>query len=643
MSRCKKNLKAFSLAELLLAIGIFGIISSILVLLVVDATRTYENLQKRAVASSLTKDIYSALKLIKSEEWFNVTKQTGLGMKHLVYSDGKYTIADGEITENSLTYSFTVEYAQRDALGMLVETGGTTDIHTRVVNVSIRWIDRMGIPHTISPKLYLNDWNINTIAFTTEEDFKKGIHKDTTAANATGGEIRLQSIFYPNWCRPELSMTEYDIPGSATAKSVFARLGYAYLGTRGGTVGDPFTKLTIAGINPPVLTVEGTFPGYVINDIFVDGNYAYLATTDDNKEVIILDITSVPYQEIGSVNTSGSWNAYSVFVKGNIGYVAHSTYVSTFDLSSKEGARPILGTRNVSLIPWIATVSQIYVKDNYLYAVLNWDWYELAIVDVTNPASMKLISQTSVNNQQVYDMYVSADGNRVFFGTNYSESEDEFFIIDTSTKSGKRPIVASINANMTVRGIAVVEGGKVAILVGVGDQEYKVYTIIDEKKPVLCGGMNIDNGIYDVDSIIDLQGNVFSYIVTGDTLSEFKIIRGGPGGGGDEGNGYLASGNYLSPITDSGSANSEYYTINLLTQIPANTNIKIQYRVSDSSAMTGAVWKGPDGTNTTYYSTSGSYDLPIGTKGRYLQYKIDFTGDTVKTPLLEEILFNYEK
>ena len=88
-------------------------------------------------------------------------------------------------------------------------------------------------------------------------------------------------------------MSEYDIPGSATARSVFARQGYAYLGTRGELTGEPFTKLIIEGVNPITLTVEGTFSGYAINEIYVEGDYAYLATTDDDKEVVILDISQV--------------------------------------------------------------------------------------------------------------------------------------------------------------------------------------------------------------------------------------------------------------------------------------------------------------------------------------------------------------
>ncbi|MBP8979449.1 prepilin-type N-terminal cleavage/methylation domain-containing protein [Candidatus Dojkabacteria bacterium] len=647
MNSIRKKYKAFSLVELIVAIAVFGLISSFLVVLVVDSTRAYENMYARSKATSLVKEIYSTLKLLKTDNWFEVTKHTGLGPKHLIFEEGEYKIADGEKVEGLLTYFFTVDFAQRDSDGNIVEEGGNTDAHTRVVSVNIKWKDRANKEHTLNPKLYLNDWHVNTFTFTSMEDFQPGGHTDTTASESfTGGELRLQSVFYPNWCRPERSMSSYDIPGEAYAKSIFAEVGYAYLGTRGGDVGDPFTKLIIEGVNPTTLTVEGTFQGYRINDIFVEGNYAYLATSDDEKEIVILDISSVPYQEVGHVNAPDQWNndARSVFVKGNVGYLTQSTYVRSFDLSSKTGSRPILNSISISLIPWIASVSQIHVKDNYLYASLDWDWYELAILDVSNPSKMKILSRTSVNNQQVYDMYVSDDGNRVYFGTNYSSSEHEFFIIDTSVKNIKCPIIASRKVDMTVRGISVVEDGNVVVLVGTSGQEYQVFSITDETNPVKCGGMSIPSGVYDIQSVLDPQGNAFSYILTGDKHQEFTIIRGGPGGGDeDTGNGFVPTGSYISAIQDSKTSNSTYYTLSIQTNIPEGTQMGIQIRIGDSPTMQGVSWKGPDGTNGTYYSTSGTYSLPPGTKGRYFQYKVDFTGDTVNSPMLEELIISYEK
>ncbi len=646
MKNFKKNLKGYSLTELVLAIGIFAIISSMLVLLVVDATRTLENTRTRSKASLLTQDVYNSLILIKSQAWYELAQHTNDGNKYLDYSSGTYNILDGERNEEGLTYSFTVEEVQRDSNRNIVESGGTVDPHSRLISINISWVDRIGKVHTINPRMYVNDWNTNSVIYTTLEDFSTGVHNQTIAVDNDGGETRLQSRYYSDWCNPALSLNEYDIPGEATPRSVFSLLGSSYLGTRGELTGQPFTKLNIEGVDPPILTVEGYFSGYNVNDIFVLGDYAFLATTDNSKEVVILDISSLPYTEIGYFDAPDSYDGYSVFVDGDVGYLGQGRFVRSFNLSSYNGARSLIGSKDLStwLFRSVANVSQIYAKDNYLYAVLNWDWYELVIVNISNPASMSITSQTSVNNQQVYDMEVSQDGNRVYFGTTASSSEKEVFIIDTSSKSGSRPKIASLEmSGTTVRGIAVIEEDNILITVGTGGEEYKVYHIIDEANPTYCGGMDINNGIYDIDSIRDSLTNAFSYIVTGDTNSEFKIIRGGPGGGGVDGYGYFEDGIHISSPYDTQSDMSEYRIVNIDADIPTATTLRIQLRSSNTPLMTGSTWLGPDGTSNTYYESSGSFPLPSTLSGRYIQYKAEFLSDTISTPLLEELIINYDK
>ena len=642
MKYFKKKLKGFGLAELVLAIGIFAMISSTLLLLVIDSTRTIDNVRTKTNATYLIEEINSTILMLKNRSWFDVISHTGGGLKHFEYIAGEYQIVDGVGEKNGLNYSFSIESVNRDVSGMLVSSGGSTDTHTRVVSISVDWLDKSGKLHTVTPKLYINDWETNSIIQTTYADFSVGLHSDTLTVTNDDGEVRLRSVLYPDWCNPGLSINEYDIPGNANSRSVFARPGHAYLGTTGSSTGEPFTKLNIEGVDPPILTVEGTYSGHTVNDIFVTDNYAFLATATDSKEVIILDISSVPYTEVGYYDAPGSSDANSVYVDGNIGYVAQGRTVRSFNLSSYNGSRASIGSITIGW--FISTVSKIAVQDGYMYAVLNWDWYELAIVNVSNPANMSITSQTSVNNQQVYDMYVSPDGTRVYFGTNSSSSENEFFILDTTQKSGSRPIIASVDmGGTTVRGIAVVEDGNVVILVGTGGTEYKVYVTEDEAHPEYCGGMEINNGIYDIDSNLDTQGNAFSYIITGDYTDEFKIIRGGPGGGGELGYGYVASGVYTSPALDSESADPRYYVANVVADIPSNTSIRVQFRASANSSMTGAIWMGPDGSASTYFTNEVGYNLPESLLGRYIQYRIEFSSDTINTPLVREVVIYYEK
>jgi len=343
MNKRKKKLKGFSLAELILAIAVFASASSMLVYLVIDSTRTLENIYTRASATQLVEEVYNSIVILKEDAWFNIARYTGEGEKYIQFNSGTYEVLDGRGSREDMTYYFTVDNVMRDTLRNIVTEGGTLDPHTRLITINVSWSDRLNASHTVTSKIYMNDWNTNSIVYTLKGDFTQGTHDQTVAVELTDGELRLQKRFYSDWCKPELSLStdlsEYDIPGSATPRSVYAQLGYAYLGTRGEATGEPFTKLTIEGVEPPIVSVEGYFSGYNVNDIFIKDNYAFLATTDDNKEVVILDTSSLPYTEIGYFNGPGSDDAYTVFVDGNVGYVGQMENIHSFNLSSYTGAR----------------------------------------------------------------------------------------------------------------------------------------------------------------------------------------------------------------------------------------------------------------------------------------------------------------
>ena len=250
-----------------MAIGIFAIISSMLIFLVVDATRTLENTRTRSKAAQLTEGIYTSLILVKSQAWYNIAKHTNEGLKHLEYSLGEYLILDGEIVQNGLTYSFTIEEVQRDTNGNIIQTGGANDPHTRLINIFISWIDRIGKVHSINPKMYVNDWNTHSIVYTTKTDFDTGIFTETMSQTVEDGEVRLLSMKYSDWCNPTLSLTQHDLTRSGVASALFTIGDYVYMGTGENASGDAFSKISVAG-EPPVVAELGTYNGYKVYDVF---------------------------------------------------------------------------------------------------------------------------------------------------------------------------------------------------------------------------------------------------------------------------------------------------------------------------------------------------------------------------------------
>lgn len=632
----RKKLKGFSLAELVLAVGIFSMIASSLTILVIDSTRSLQNSRSRAEASYFIQEVRNALVSIKSDSWYNLAQYTGTGPKHLTFENYKYSIVEGSGEYNNFTYEFSVHDALRDLNHDLVFSGGIIDPHSRLIRISITWEDTLGKSHTLNPEIYINDWSTNSLVYTTESDFTPGDHSGTVTANVEGGELHLEELFYPDWCNPELSFASYDLPQQGVAKSISNYGDIVYIGTGENASGLSFIEVTVDDSNPPIVTVGDTFDGYKVNDIFGIENHAYLATDTNAKEVVILDLDNTPISEIGYFDSAGPENANTIFVYENKGFVGHGNTLSIFDLTSKTGSRNLLTSVEIGVST--AIITDLFVDEQYIYMTLSGADHEFVIYEYDPDVIKVAFSDLGPINST--SLFISEDTQHAYIAASQSV-HDEFFIINTSIKSGSLPMVSSTNIdNLSIKGLANID--ERTILVGSGGQEYLVLDTSDETSPVICGGKDVNTGINAI--ALSKQGYKFySYILTGDANDEFKIIEGGSGGGGDNGYGYVSSGTYTSEIFNSTNLSSQYYVLDLKADIPLDTSLNITFRASNDPSMTGISWIGPDGTSDTSYIVSGIYDLPDNLMGQYFQYRAIFESNTIVTPILKEIVINYEK
>ncbi len=640
MKRSKNKLKGYSLTELVLAIGIFAIISSMLIFLVVDATRTLENTRTRSKASQLTQEIYTSLILIKSQGWYNIAKYTNDGSKHLQYADGTYNILDGEEVRDNLTYSFTIEEVQRDINRNLVTEGGSNDPHTRLITMNISWVDRIGKVHTINPKMYVNDWNTHSIVWTTQAEFDTGVFTETMSELIGDGEVRLFSMKYSDWCNPTLSLSAHDLTRSGIASALFTINDYVYMGTGGNQSGPAFSKVSVIG-EPPVVSELGLYDGHKVYDVFGLNGYALIGTDTNAKELVVLDISSpdniyteFTYLDLPNPKTKQKY----VYVYGNLGYITHDANITIFRVDNLQlNVTPtVVQTVNVGGID--AVISDLYVDSQYIYVTTQGVTSDFYILQ--NSAPYSILGQADLGLLNASSLFISENLSRAYIGT-LNNTGNEFFILDISNKSGTYTVINSQDlGGMSVA--ALVSADERVMIGGVtSGEEYTVYNISDELHPFECGGLNIDAGINMI-TLVKKEVNLYTYVLTRDSYKELQIIKGGPGGGGPDGEGYVEAGEYLSEIHDSVSDSSEYYILSLDADIPTGTSLKVQLRTSGDPTMTGSIWIGPDGTSNTYYDSAGVFTLPTLT-GRYLQYKVIFTSDTINTPLLKELVINYEK
>ena len=105
------------------------------------------------------------------------------------------------------------------------------------------------------------------------------------------------------------------------------------------------------------------------------------------------------------------------------------------------------------------------------------------------------------------------------------------------------------------------------------------------------------------------------------------------------GGAYYASGELTSSAYDTGGA-SDFGNLSWTAAVPAGTTIKFQVATNNDNATW--VFKGPDGTTGTYYTSSGTGIWSGHDSDRYIKYKAFFsTTYTTVTPILNDVSINY--
>lgn len=621
-----RNNKGQAVIEILVAMGVAALMLPAILTGFISSRQGKVQQNQRLKAIGLAREAIEAVRSVRQENWSNIATN---GIYHPEISGSSWILSPGEETIGDFTRRITIEDYNRDR---------QVDPSTKKVEIKITW-DSI-LPSNITSVVYLSRLDNLTHIETTVADFDAGTKNGVVVTNSQGGEVQLGAGGRANWCEPALTISPLDLPKQGEALTVSAIEGRAFVGTGINASGVSFANIGITNNYPPTSSVLGTIDGYKTNDVFGETDYAYIATDTNNSEVAIIDLTSTPYSQIGSFDTPGPTNAESVYVLGNVGYVVSGTKLYTFNLDDKTGERPALDSNGVDLA---GIGKSIYVVGTNVYVAVSSS-PQLQIVDATDPTNLQVIGSASVSGGDGVDVFVNETQTRAYLVTTDSDSNDEFFVIDITDKNGNRPTISSYNSNgMDPRGITVVPGNR-AIIVGHDGEEYQVLNIDDETSPTHCGGLDIDTGINGVSSVIEGDGDAYSYLVTGDANSEFKIIEGGPGGQAG------TSGSFES-VPFSLSQPAAFNRFVATVEEPAQTDISFQVGVADSvggdcSAVSFS-FVGPDKTADTFFDTGGPipYDddgVGYENPADCFAYKAYFSStDPTSTPILYDVTVNY--
>jgi hypothetical protein len=202
---------------------------------------------------------------------------------------------------------------------------------------------------------------------------------------ASEDATQLMVINVSNHANPVLTAS-YRLPGTSGsgAASIFYSDSKVYIGLHQGS-GAEFHIVDVTNPAAPIETGQLTVGGDV-NGIGVSGNTAYLATSQDSKELIAVDVTDPAHPaEIGSLNATGSDDGESVFIYGSTLYLGRAAGSS--DLMILNIANPatpaVLGTANLGGV----SVNDITVRDTFAFVATSDSNKEFQIWNISNPVS----------------------------------------------------------------------------------------------------------------------------------------------------------------------------------------------------------------------------------------------------------------
>ncbi|MCR4324322.1 MAG: hypothetical protein NUV69_01395 [Candidatus Curtissbacteria bacterium] len=618
------------LVELLVAIGLTSVILPALLTGFVASREGRDQEGQRLVATGLAREAQDATRSVRSRTngWDYFTN----GTYYPRISGSVWELAAGVETIGDFTRQVEISDVRRDSAGIIVSSGGTIDPSARKVVIRVLWEKPRS--SNVTSTFYVTRYSSLVFVDTTDAEFNAGVRNGTVVTNTAGGEVTLGAGGGGDWCAPNLSINPLDLPKNGVANAISAIEGKVAAGTGENSSGVAFASIGVANTNPPTSQVSGTFDGYKTNGVFTETNYAYLATDNNSKEVVIIDLTQQvggKYVEVGYFNTpSSNADGLSVYVAGNIGFLTTGSRLYTFNLTSKTGSRAQLAS-----IALPAAGTKVVVVGQYAYISIAGHTKELQIVNF-NGAGTTLANHgySDVNGEAAYDVAVNLTGTRAYLATAASTSLREFFIINTTNKSSSNPSLPQVGSydasGMSPKGVAITTGNR-AILVGTSAEEYQVINIANEATPVRCGGLQLANGVNDVAAVLEADGDAYSYIITGDSSNELKIIEGGPGGT------FVTSGSFESRTFTM----SEEIALNQLTFTatePLSTDVKLQIAINGDNST----WSyfGPDGTGSTFFQTQSPIPLSL-INGTYVRYKAFLEGDGLSSPILSDVNIYY--
>lgn len=427
------NKKGISVVEAVIATAVFSLIVASIMTSIFSANRIILVSGEKSRATFLAEEGLEAVRSIRDE---------GLEGSFESLSPGTYGL---ELINNRWT---------------LTNSSDTTDIFSRSITISDIDTDHKEIVSTV---IWQQDTlQADSVSLTTQlSNWMKRLDGD--------------------WLYPTQRAT-LNLPGNNNGIKIQTSGDHAFVVRDGGI---NFFVINVSNPSLPSVVSSLSLPG-ALSDIVLSGNYAYVTSNDNARELVVVNISNPSSPSIaGTFNNPGNQNATGVYVAGSLAYV-------TFDANNEFSLINISNPSSPSLISTLnltGRANEIIVSGEYAYVVSNDDSEELQVIDVSNPSSPAKVA--SLNLSGISDAKtVSLLEDTLLVGQGTT-----FHTVDIQTP--ETPILlGSISTSGNINDISLdfqkVENSTYAyVATDSNTMEFQVMDISSSQNPTLLGSLDI--------------------------------------------------------------------------------------------------------------------------------------------------------
>lgn len=233
----------------------------------------------------------------------------------------------------------------------------------------------------------------------------------------------LQVINISNPAAPSLAFT-YNAPGSAGGLGVYVSGTTVYLTRSANTTLGTNELLIINAANPLSLLLSGSFNTDVtLREIYVSGNYAFVATDSNAAELAVFNVTLAILPSLAAtLDLSGTANALTIAGYDNTVYVGQGAILRSVNVSNPN-APSLLGSVTATGSGIINDIT-IDTTGSYAFLATAASAAELQSVSITSPNVMSVSGVVNVSGTGVLNGVAHNTSLDVVVGTGSYDTQE---------------------------------------------------------------------------------------------------------------------------------------------------------------------------------------------------------------------------